>query len=168
MLLKSLGFKSVDEISFSKLMNEKKSIGIVPGGIAEMHYAARVNEEVMVVNNRKGFIKIALQCGAQIFPCYCFGNSKVFSSYSNKFLESLSRKLRTSFIFFWGRWGLPFPLRVPLLTVIGRPLQCPKVINPTAELVNEYHMLYLKETKRIYQKYRNTYSWQEKPLQFSE
>jgi acyl-CoA synthetase (AMP-forming)/AMP-acid ligase II/acyl carrier protein len=188
MLLKSLGFKSVDEKSFSKLMNEKKSIGIVPGGIAEMHYAARVNEEVMVVNNRKvltvthllthspnhllthskGFIKIALQCGAQIFPCYCFGNSKVFSSYSNKFLESLSRKLRTSFIFFWGRWGLPFPLRVPLLTVIGRPLQCPKVINPTAELVNEYHMLYLKETKRIYQKYRNTYSWQEKPLQFSE
>jgi hypothetical protein len=53
MLLKSLGFKSVDEKSFSKLMNEKKSIGIVPGGIAEMHYAARANEEVMVVNNRK-------------------------------------------------------------------------------------------------------------------
>ena len=39
-------------------------------------------DEVMVVLQRKGFVKIALETGAQIVPCYCFGNTQTFTSLS--------------------------------------------------------------------------------------
>ena len=35
----------------------------------------------------------------------------------------LSRALRMTFIFFWGRWYLPIPNRVPVVTVVGDPVR---------------------------------------------
>jgi 2-acylglycerol O-acyltransferase 2 len=129
--------------------------------------------EVMTVRQRKGFVKIALETGVPIVPCYCFGNTQIFdtphaatSGATDTALARLSRYLRTSLVVFWGRFGLPIPFRVPLLTVIGRPIPCPKVDAPSPELVNEYHDVYLRETKRIYDKYRNCYGWDDRPLVF--
>ena len=134
------------------------------------------------MRDRKGFVKLALQTGAQIVPCYCFGNSQIFDTPFNSSSDSalgggswvarLSRRLRAALVVFWGRYGLPIPFRAPLLTVIGRPIPVPKVSGadassePSAELVNEYHDLYLRETRRIYDKYKNCYGWQHKPLVF--
>lgn len=167
MLLAMMGFKSVDRSTFTKLLKSGRSVGVLPGGIAEM-FAISKDEEVLMVQNRKGFIKIALQTGAQIVPCYCFGNTQTFSSGSTQWLASLSRILRMSFIVFWGRFGLPIPHRTPLLTVLGRPISCPKMdkSEPSAEMINEYHELYLRETRRIYDTYKNTYNWETKNLIF--
>lgn len=187
--LKVLGFKTVDSKTFTQTLNAGRSVGIVPGGIAEM-FTCTTNsgnnnggEEVLVVKSRKGFVKIALQTGAQIIPCYCFGNSKLFHTpHGNgddngkgkgagglsSSLASLSRSLRMSIILFWGRWGLPVPLRVPLLTVVGRPIQCPQMTEPSPEMVNEYHNIYMRETKRIFEKYKNAYGWKEKQLVFAK
>lgn len=129
-----------------------------------MFVASDKNNESLIVKDRKGFIKIALETGTQVIPIYTFGNSQTFESFQNKHLEKVSRYLRMSLIGFWGRYGLPIPFRTPLVTVLGRPIQCPKVINPTPELINEYHELYLKELRRIYDKFKNVYGWQNKPL----
>jgi len=153
----------------------------VPVGIAEIfatsHRLPSLNAtstasqgdcECMVVRNRKGFIALALESGSHIVPCYCFGNTQIFTTLpsGNSFLEYISRVLRTSIIVFWGRWWLPIPHRVPLLTVIGKPIKCPKVTNPSAELINEYHERYLQATRDIYEKYRNMYGWSNRPLIF--
>jgi hypothetical protein len=37
---------------------------------------------------------------------------------------------------------------------------------PSAELVNEYHERYMRETMRLYLTYRNMYGWDDKPLVF--
>jgi acyl-CoA synthetase (AMP-forming)/AMP-acid ligase II len=163
--LQMLGVKSVERKSFVSLLEKGRSVGMVPGGIAEM-FSLRREEEALAVLSRKGFVKIALETGCQIVPCYCFGNSQTFSSGSTPWLAALSRMLRTSLILFWGRFGLPIPHRTPLLTVVGKPLLCPKVENPSPELINEYHELYLRETRRIYDTYKNTYDWQNRKLQF--
>ena len=167
------GFRPCDRDTFAGLLRQGRSVGVIPGGIAEMFEAGRDRStEVMTVRQRKGFVRIALETGAQIVPCYCFGNSQVFytpatdGNNAHSLLARCSRALRTSLVVFWGRWGLPVPLRVPLLTVIGTPIPCPKVDEPSPELVNEYHDLYLRETRRIYEKYRNTYGWKDKPLVF--
>lgn len=135
------------------------------------------------MRSRKGFVKLALETGAQIVPCYCFGNSQVFDTpfsgtsdndTSGSWVARLSRRMRAVLVVFWGRFGLCIPFRAPLLTVIGRPIPVPKVNSssngsssePSAELVNEYHDLYLRETRRIYDKYKNCYGWQNKPLVF--
>jgi hypothetical protein len=45
-----------------------------------------------------------------------------------------------------------------------RPILCPQVSDPSPELISEYHDLYLKETRRLFMKYRNTMNWNDKPL----
>lgn len=48
------------------------------------------------------------------------------------------------------------------------PIVCPKINNPTDEEVNRYHSLYLQETQRIYEQYKNAYNWHQpdRPLIF--
>jgi 2-acylglycerol O-acyltransferase 2 len=134
-----LGFIGVDRKTFKKTLSKGRSVGLVPGGISEMFVCSHGNEsETLVVRNRKGFVKIALEHGVQIVPCYCFGNSQTFTSgsgyilliklgdYVVKFcitgaiLRSISRLFKTSLVIFWGRYGLPLPHKIPLLNVIGR------------------------------------------------
>lgn len=171
--LRLAGCKPCDRDTFKGLLLQGRSVGVIPGGIAEMFEAGRGRAaEVLAVRQRKGFVRIALETGAQIVPCYCFGNSQLFhtpaadGSAAQSVLARASRALRLSLVVFWGRWGLPVPFRAPLLTVIGTPLPFPKVADPSPELVNEYHDLYLRETRRIYEKYRNAYGWQDKALIF--
>lgn len=47
--------------------------------------------------------------------------------------------------------------RTPLLVVIGRQIPCPKIQDPSAELVHEFQVTYLKELKRLRSTYENTY-----------
>jgi acyl carrier protein/1-acyl-sn-glycerol-3-phosphate acyltransferase len=163
--LRMMGFRSVDRKPFKDTLLSGRSVGIIPGGIAEM-FSTNADTEIMMVQERKGFIAIALETGAQIVPCYCFGNTQTFFCGSNRYLEYLSRVFRMSLILFWGRFGLPVPFRTAQITVIGRPLLLPKVVHPTPELINDYHEQYLRETRRLYDKYKNTYNWQQRKLVF--
>lgn len=166
-LLRMMGFDDISRNTFVKLLKKNHSIGIIPGGIGEMFYSGnKIQDEVLMVRNRKGFISIALQTGSQIIPTYCYGSTQMFYVGSSKLLQKLSRLLRTSIILFWGKYGLPIPLKVPMVCVLGTPIRCPKVDNPSKELIDYYHTLYLQETQRLYQTYRNSYGWQDRELVF--
>lgn len=52
------------------------SIGISSGGVAEI-FEANNPDEVILMKERKGFIKLALKTGVPVAPCYIFGNTKV-------------------------------------------------------------------------------------------
>jgi len=101
--------------------------------------------EVVFVRNRD-FVRAALASGAQIVPCFCFGSSEVFSS-------SLFGGL-----LLLGRFGLPLPQRKPLLIVVGRAIQVPKMENASNEMVLEQHEIYLKEVRRLHDRYKNMHS----------
>ncbi len=38
--------------------------------------------------------------------------------------------------------------RMPIRSVVGRPIDCPKTKEPTQELIDEYHQRYCDELKR--------------------
>eukprot|EP00602_Paraphysomonas_sp_CaronLab_P005346 CAMPEP_0185017988 /NCGR_PEP_ID=MMETSP1103-20130426/833_1 /TAXON_ID=36769 /ORGANISM="Paraphysomonas bandaiensis, Strain Caron Lab Isolate" /LENGTH=1086 /DNA_ID=CAMNT_0027547625 /DNA_START=99 /DNA_END=3356 /DNA_ORIENTATION=- len=157
--LKILSCRPIDKKTFISTLNSGRSVLLVPGGIGEMFENSGSGTEVLKVCGRKGFVRIAIQTGAQIVPCYTFGNWELFEVFTPKAMHSISRILGVPLLMFWGRWGLPIPKRVPLLTVIGRPIQCPHDSNPSAELVNEYHEAYMRETKVLFDKYKNAYAW---------
>ncbi len=55
-----------------------KSLGINPGGIAEMYYGYPQpgwleNEEGILLSKRKGFIRLALKYGVDLVPVFVFG-----------------------------------------------------------------------------------------------
>eukprot|EP00298_Acanthocystis_sp_HF-20_P000650 c10915_g1_i1.p1 GENE.c10915_g1_i1~~c10915_g1_i1.p1 ORF type:complete len:351 (+),score=123.95 c10915_g1_i1:219-1271(+) len=129
---------------------------ILPGGIAEM-FLCRSDVEQIIIESRKGFIKVALKAGADIVPMYMFGNTQLYRVAGGKFgefLQFLSRKLRMSIIGFHGRMGSLLPFPVPLTAVTGKPIVVPAPIpNPTEEQIEEYHQLFKIELRRIYDKY---------------
>lgn len=136
-ILKLWSARPADSKTFLRTLESGESVGLIPGGIAEMFEVDNTpphdEYEVLHIHNRKGFIKLALQTGAQIIPCYCFGNTQVFHTMKTDFQQWISRQLGIPLIWFWGVYGLPIPLRKPLLNVIGRPIVCPKITSPSSE-----------------------------------
>jgi 1-acyl-sn-glycerol-3-phosphate acyltransferase len=98
------------------------------------------NEDSILLPRNKDFVYAALELGAQIIPCYCFGTSQATSA--KPFPGTLAQ----------------FSSRVPLLFVIGRPVACPQVDKPSPELVNEFHESFLREERRIFEAYKNTFA----------
>jgi len=154
LFLKLVGCKSLDAkgaVLSSTIGKLRRSVGLLPSRNNDSDDSKSVS---ITIKNSKDFIRTALIEGTQIIPCYTFGNTQLFQHKKT--------------IFFWsnGRFGLPIPVRHPLLTIIGRPIQCPHTTKPSAELVHEYHDIYLSEIRRIFETYKNTYGWNEKKLVF--
>jgi 2-acylglycerol O-acyltransferase 2 len=76
---------------------------------------------------RKGFIKLALESGADVIPVYLLGNTAVLQVFKHPLLVKVSRTLGASLTLFWGRWGLPLPMPDRLVYLRGSPLGMPKV-----------------------------------------
>ena len=49
------------------------------GGMLELFYSSATREAV-VLNRRKGFVKLALRSGADLIPTYMFGNTTVLTA----------------------------------------------------------------------------------------
>jgi hypothetical protein len=84
------------------------SIVLYIGGIAEL-FVSSEKEETLYLKKRKGFIKLALQCGVDVVPIYLFGNTTCLSVFKTEMLAALSRKTQVSITYFWGRYMLPIP-----------------------------------------------------------
>jgi hypothetical protein len=123
------------------------------GGIAEL-FRCSESHETLILQQRKGFIKLALQTGADILPLYFFGNTSVLSVFTNPFLETISRKYQISLTWFWGIWGLPIPRPHKIIYVRGAPLGLPHIREPTDEDINKWHGKYVTEVQRIFDTYK--------------
>ena len=74
-------------------------------------FTSTPGKDIIVFKDRKGLIKLSLETGAQLCPCYVFGGTDFFNNLATNegFLSSLSRKLRAGVTVFWGQFGLPIP-----------------------------------------------------------
>lgn len=108
----------------------------------------------MFLKTRKGFIKLGLRTGADVFPTYLFGNTTVLSALTSGPLASLSRKLGVSVTLFWGRFGLPVPKPVKLVYARGRPLGMPHIPEPTEADVDKWHALYCVRLQELFDAYK--------------
>ena len=58
-------------------------------------------------------------------------------------------------------YGL-MPFRKPITTVVGEPIDCPKIAKPTQEDIDKYHDLYCRGLTHVYDKHKNTLALQRK------
>ena len=70
-----LGVVRADRSTLSYHMAKGAHMCIIPGGIAELLLTSHKEERVFL-RKRKGFVKLAIQHGFPILPCYHFGNSE--------------------------------------------------------------------------------------------
>ena len=130
-MLEWIGTVDANRETCKKILSDGRRnpvIGVSTGGVAEVFETDSNDndegEECVVLMNRKGICKLALQTGANMVPCYLFGNSKLLSIYYGGPLRDkarwLSRKVGFALVFFWGRLFLPIPYRVPILGVLSK------------------------------------------------
>ena len=136
----------------SKHLESGKNCVLYPGGIAELFLSSPQQEYILA---RTGFIRLALETGADVVPLYLFGNTTVLQVFKHPLLKRISRKFGVTLTLFWGRWGLPLPhAGEKLIYVRGPPLGMPKIANPTDADVKEWHEKYTNELKRLFDTYK--------------
>jgi 2-acylglycerol O-acyltransferase 2 len=70
-------------------------------------------DQVILMKDRKGFVKLAMRTGTPIVPCYIFGNTALMHCWYDSLgvLRGLSRRLKAGMLPLWGRFGLPIMYR---------------------------------------------------------
>lgn len=153
-------------------------LGIVPGGIAEMFYSDTPNrtaaglplDETLVLNSRKGFVRLALEQGADIIPVYVFGASQTFRLWPKwLWLRDLSRAIRVFLGVPVGEKGLPAPLKVPLLYAIGEAIQARAFRSGADGAVTEAdvraaHAAFVESMRGLFERYKAVYGWHDTKL----
>lgn len=172
-ILRSIGVVNADRVSArAALESFPHTIGISTGGVAEVFFTNH-DDECVVLRTRVGLIKLAIRTGADLVPCYLFGNTEVLQCWAGEgvpgarwILERISRKVGFALILIFGRWGLPIPFRIPILGVMGKAiptvhLQCEE---PTVAQITEVQDKLIADMQSLFDRYKGLYGWEDKRL----
>ncbi|XP_031755369.1 diacylglycerol O-acyltransferase 2 [Xenopus tropicalis] len=163
--LMSAGMVPVSKDSLQYLLSRCGSgnaVFIVVGGAAESLQSIPGKHSV-TLSGRKGFVRLALQNGADLLPVYSFGENELYEqvclspdSWGWRLQRLFQKHVGFAPCLFKGRavfsesgWGLnPFPR--PITTVVGRPIRVTHSPVPSEEEVDHYHALYMQGLKDLF------------------
>lgn len=150
------------------LFSQKMSFGIVVGGSEEVAIHIRGRERLFL-KRRAGFLKYALQHGYKVVVAYNFGESDLYSNVSLLRPLNLWLVKRLGFVFpiFWGRWWCPILPRndAELNTVYGEVVQLPRIEEPTARDVEEWHGKYIQALERVFDAHKGRFGYGDRKLE---
>lgn len=124
----------------------------------------------LVLNRRKGFIRVALQTGASLVPVISFGENNAYMTVQTP-KGSLLRNIQEK-ILQWFLIGAPvllgrgifnytigiLPFRTPIYTVVGSPIDVEKCENPSKEQIEKLHAIYKQELIKLFDDNKEKYS----------
>ncbi|XP_056314286.1 2-acylglycerol O-acyltransferase 3b [Danio aesculapii] len=160
------GLLPVSKASLDYLLSQTgvgNAVVIIIGG-AEESLTSSTGVNTVVIKHRKGFVRLALEHGADLVPVYSFGENELFPQVVLS-EGSVGRRLQVLFkqimgfapcIFTGGRWLL-LPYKLPVTTVVGCPINVPLVKIPTQEQVDHYHGLYMASLADLFHKHKTSY-----------
>jgi hypothetical protein len=162
-VLMGIGFVDASPDSARAVLSSGKSLIIVVGGAAEALYA-RPHVYDLVLASRLGFVRIAMQEGADLVPVLTFGENNSYRPLLNNKPGSRVRAVqdwllsRLGFapVLVHGRpLGLGLlPYATPLTTVIGTPISVPQCDSPTDAEVSAQLARYTAALEALHDKYR--------------
>ncbi|KAJ8368333.1 hypothetical protein SKAU_G00083610 [Synaphobranchus kaupii] len=170
--LMSIGICPVtrDTINYTLSQNGTgNAVVIVVGGTAES-LGCTTGVNTVTLKNRKGFVKVALQKGADLVPVYSFGENEVYrqlifeeGSRWRLFQMKVQKLLGFAPCVFHGRglffadsWGF-VPYSKPITSVVGEPITVPKIENPSKEVVDHYHTMYINSLRELFDTYKTQF-----------
>lgn len=150
-------------------------VALVVGGAKESLLARPKRNEV-ALQDRKGFVRIALQEGISLVPVYGFGENDVYriprfaESNAWRRVEGLVRKYTRFAIPLvkgrgWFNYGFGLsPHRCPITVVFGEPIEVPRIPEPTAEEVQIWHAKYVEALQRLFSENHTVFAADSKGL----
>ncbi|KAH6915714.1 DAGAT-domain-containing protein [Coprinopsis sp. MPI-PUGE-AT-0042] len=170
-ILLALGICSVSKRSCSNILKSGpgNAIAIVVGGAAES-LSAHPGTADLTLRKRLGFIKLAIQHGADLVPTFSFGENDIYQQMPNEkgtTIYALQRKFQSIFGFtlplFHGRGLLNYnvglmPYRRRIVVVVGRPVHVTKMEKPSLDEVYRIQQAYIEELTRIWDTYKDEFA----------
>lgn len=164
--------------SIRNLFKQNLSVFIVPGGARESLYARPSKKVSLVLEKRSGFVRVAIENGAQLVPVFSFGEESLYNQVDNH-KGTLVRKVQ-DLILAWT--GIAFPLvngrgifnysfgllphRKPIHVVIGVPIETPSCSNPTTEMVEKVHSEYKDALRKLFETHKAKYGYGDQELEY--
>ncbi|EMD39095.1 hypothetical protein CERSUDRAFT_112788 [Gelatoporia subvermispora B] len=170
-IILSMGICSVSKRSCSNILKggAGQAITIVVGGAAES-LSARPGTADLTLRKRLGFIKLAIQHGADLVPVFSFGENDIYQQMPNEkgtTVYTLQKKFQNVFGFtlplFHGRGLLNYnlglmPYRRRIVAVVGHPIHVEKCEKPTLEEITRIQQKYIEELMWIWNTYKDEYA----------
>ncbi|XP_050296929.1 2-acylglycerol O-acyltransferase 1-like [Anthonomus grandis grandis] len=138
---------------------------LMPGGAQESYYC-KPGQYRIILNRRKGFIKLALKNGTPLVPVLSFGETDTFDQVEGETLKKIQEFIRkwigiapvvpVGRGFFQYTFGM-VPRRKPIHVVVGSPVDVPKIENPTREQVEEYHGKFVEHLQQMFEEQKFHY-----------
>jgi len=145
------GFISANKSTLTRAL-KTKSIVLVPGGAAEALHTQRDTMKLHL-QNRKGFVRLAMETNKPLIPCLGFGENDIFDTLVTTQSDSGWRGVVWSLQYLFLRATSvsppiltnPMPRPVRLRVVVGSPLP----MDPQ-KTVDENHATYVDQLIRMY------------------
>jgi hypothetical protein len=154
-----MGYVDASRSVVSKALAAGQSLYICIGG-EEESLLTTPGKDIYVLQNRKGFVRLALSYGSSLVPVLGIGANQAFTTYK-PFLKQriwLQKNFGVALPFFHGRFFItPLPHKIPIMIVVGEPIPTPKPKipgeKPSDELVKEYHTRYVEAVRSLHAKH---------------
>ncbi|KAI0684976.1 DAGAT-domain-containing protein [Cytidiella melzeri] len=170
-ILLALGICSVSKSSCSRILERGagQAITIVVGGAAES-LSAHPGTADLTLRKRLGFIKLAIQYGADLVPVFSFGENDIYQQMPNErgtTINKLQKMFQSVFGFtlplFHGRGLLNYnlgllPYRKRIVVVIGNPIHVQQCDKPTLDEIRKAQTQYIDELMRIWNAYKDEFA----------
>ena len=160
----AIGAVSCEKNAMKRALDTKLAKGscmVIPVGGGEEFTHMRKGTMDLVLAKRKGFVKLALQTGNSLLPVIAFGENELLERVTHPLLEPMHKILYKAFHMalplFVGRFSLPLPRRVPLVTVVGKPIIVGQVLHPSDAEVDGLHAEYIKQLKQLYNEHKDVH-----------
>lgn len=160
-LLFSVGMIGSSSRSIRKTLKAGINVMLVVGGGKEALYTKPGTLD-LVLNRRRGYVKLALESGASLVPILNFGETAAYGEAGGAWLWSpinrlLLRTLGMSLPIVQGHWGTFLPRPVPQHTVIGPAIPLAKEPNPSTDLIEEVHAKYCSALRALYDRHKDNF-----------
>lgn len=161
-----LGMDPISKAYMRKLLEQKRTVLIIPGGVTEC-LEMRPGVETIYLRKRFGFVKLAMQTGAQLVPAFTFGQCNTYKYWrlgpplcSLKVVAAIASVMKFAPIFFWGKWGTPIPHQVAMNTVVGKAIAVKQNQNPTNEEVEAKLKEFIDAMEILFNKHRGRFGFE--------
>ncbi|KAI1328371.1 diacylglycerol acyltransferase-domain-containing protein [Xylariaceae sp. FL0255] len=172
----SMGVRSVSKESIVNILTKGgpngegmgRAVTVVVGGARES-LEAHPGTFRLILKERKGFIKLAVRCGADLVPVLAFGENDLYDQVRTQ-EHPMMHRIQMFFLKVW-KFTLPFlhgrgifnydvglmPYRRPLNVVVGAPIKVRQSSSVSSEEVNRLHELYVAELEKLWERYKDEF-----------
>ncbi|KAK9844912.1 hypothetical protein WJX74_008604 [Apatococcus lobatus] len=155
-----LGVRPVSKENIKRLLSQGHSVVLCPGGVREIFYMEK-GREVAFLSKRQGFVKLAIQQGVDIIPCFAFGQTASYDWWKPgppivplKFVHWVSRSLGYIPLLIWGVMGSPIPKQVPMRLFLGAPIPVTQSNTPLQSEIDETLQKFIEAMKSLYNQHK--------------